>query len=145
MLMSKKDIILISIIFVFSLASLVTVIIFQQRTAAVDGTAIVRYRGIEILHISLEDGSASVLHEDYVLEVDTQNHIYKVQGDLGEVVIQYRDHKVSVIEETSPQNICQHQGETNSPLQPLTCLPNDVVITIQSDRFDPDDDDAIIQ
>ncbi|WP_343089403.1 NusG domain II-containing protein, partial [Methanocalculus natronophilus] len=121
------------------------VLILQQRTQTLDGTAIVRYQGQEILHISLEDGSAVVLNDDYVLDIDQTNFTYTVQGNLGKVVIHYNDHKVSVIDETSPQNICQNQGETNTPLRPLTCLPNDVVITIDSQVFDPEDDDAIIQ
>ncbi len=143
--MSKKDIILIIGVLLVSVSSLITVLIFQQRTQTLDGTAIVRYQGQEILHISLEDGSAMVLNDDFVLEIDETNFTYTVQGNLGAVVIQYNDHKVSVIDETSPQNICQNQGETNTPLRPLTCLPNDVVITIDSQVFDPDDDDAIIQ
>jgi len=130
---------------IVSVSSLITVLIFQQRTQTLDGTAIVRYQGQEILHISLEDGSAVVLNDDYVLDIDETNFTYTVQGNLGEVVIHYNDHKVSVIDETSPQNICQNQGETNTPLRPLTCLPNDVVITIDSQVFDPEDDDAIIQ
>lgn len=143
--MSKKDLILIVTILVISVSSLITVIVFQQRTATTDGTAIVRYQGQEILHISLLDGSAIILNEAYVLDINEDNQTYTVQGELGHVIIYYSDHKVSVIEETSPQNICQNQGETNTPLRPLTCLPNDVVITIDTQEFNPDEDDAIIQ
>jgi len=143
--MSKNDIILIGTIFIISLAAMITVFVFQARSQTIDGTAIVRYRGVEILYIHLEDGSYTILDDTAVITIDEEEMTYTVQGNLGNVVIQYRDHKVSVIDETSPQNICQNQGETNSPLRPLTCLPNDVVVSIQSSEFDPDDDDAIIQ
>jgi len=143
--MKKRDILLISIVLFISLTAFGITQYLQAQSALDDGLAIVRYQNREILHIELADGEYTILDDDYVLEIDEDDFIYIVQGDNGPVTIQYADNKVSVIDETSPQNICQHQGETNSPLHPLTCLPNDVVITIESGEFDPDDDDIIIQ
>ncbi|MGM0436000.1 MAG: NusG domain II-containing protein, partial [Bacillota bacterium] len=74
---------------------------------------------------------------------------YVVKGSYGEdntVTIGYdpEKHTVRVIDEVSPQNICQKQGETNSPLKPLTCLPNEVVIRIETPLPDPDTDDGTV-
>ena len=143
--MKKRDIILVTVVMIISLSAFGIVRYLQAQSEVEDGRAIVRYENRDILHIYLENGDYTILDDSKVLEVNEDDHIYIVQGDLGEVIIQYANHRVSVIDETSPQNICQKQGETNSPLYPLTCLPNDVVITIEAGEFDPDDDDIIIQ
>jgi len=143
--MKKKDIYLITTIFVVALISFITLQVFQSRSALDDGLAVVTYQNREILHIDLKDGSYTVLDSDGVIEIKEEDYLYIVHGDNGPVTILYQNHKVSVIDEESPRNICQYQGETNSPLRPLTCLPNDVVILIRSQVFDPDDDDVIIQ
>lgn len=149
--MKKKDLILITIIFSVALISFGAISLIERLSSAEDGVAVVHYRGIEILRIELRDGSYEIIDEDYVHidRSDFDNHIFVVQGTTSDeeydVTIQYKDHKVQVIDEKSPQNICQYQGATNSPLRPLTCLPNHVVITIETGVFDPDDDDIIIE
>ena len=50
------------------------------------------------------------------------------------------NNKVRVIDEESPKHICQKQGETNSPLFPLTCLPNNIIILIDTKEELPFDD-----
>jgi len=50
------------------------------------------------------------------------------------LVIEYKDFKVRVAEEVSPQNICSEQMWTNSPLKPITCLPNSLVIIIETSK-----------
>ncbi len=153
--MKKKDLILIATVFMIALVSFIAIQLFERFSTLEDGIAVVSYRNEEILQIDLEDGSYTLLDDTYFIiycetvatdpEVCRADETYVVQGELGTVHIQYIDHQVQVIHETSPQNICQLQGKTNSPLRPLTCLPNHVVITIESGVFDPDEDDAIIE
>lgn len=150
--MKKNDIILIIIVLLISLTSLLTVQIIQAQNELTDGVAVVIYDDEEILHIHLEDGTYTILNNTHVFEdefaLDDTPKRYVVRGDydssLGRVIIGYENHKVRVLDEHSPQNICQKQGETNSPMRPLTCLPNNVVIVIRSSHFDPDDDDTQI-
>ena len=158
--MKKKDLILITIIFSVALISFGAISLIERLSGAEDGVAVVYHERTEILRIDLRDGSYEIIDEEFVYTDHElfDEHTYIVRGMKGSnqdhrlyhdgyyvVKIQYRDHKVHVEDEESPQNICQHQGATNSPLRPLTCLPNQVVITIETGIFDPDDDDIIIE
>ncbi|MFW6298753.1 MAG: NusG domain II-containing protein [Bacillota bacterium] len=144
--MKRNDIKLIIILSIIALISVVTVQILQNRQSSEDGVAIITYENREILRIDLADGTSEVVFEDHVQSVDDEAGIYIVDGKLGDVEIHYDadDHTVFVEDETSPENICQKQGKTNSSLKPLTCLPNEVVIRIETPLPDPDEDDAII-
>lgn len=50
--------------------------------------------------------------------------------------------KIKVAYQESPRNICELQRATGSSLEPLVCLPNELVITVltsmSSDEFIPD-------
>lgn len=144
--MKRNDIKLIIVLSIIALISVVAVQVFQNRQSLDDGLAIITYENREILRLYLEDGSSEVILDEYVHSADDEAGVYVVEGKLGDVTIHYdaSDHTVYVEDETSPQNICQKQGKTNSTLKPLTCLPNEVVIRIETPLPDPDDDDAII-
>ncbi|MFP4077592.1 MAG: NusG domain II-containing protein [Bacillota bacterium] len=144
--MKRNDIKLIIVLSIIALISVVAVQILQDRQSLDDGIAIITYKNREVLRIDLKDGSSEKILDEYIQSVDDEAGIYIVDGKLGDVTIHYdaSDHTVHVEDETSPQNICQKQGKTNSPLKPLTCLPNEVVIRIETPLPDPDEDDAII-
>ncbi len=144
--MNRNDIKLIIVLSIVALVSVFAVQILQNRQALDDGIAIISYENREILRINLEDGSSEVIQPEHVNEADDETGVYIVDGKLGDVTIHYNaeDSTVHVEDEESPQNICQKQGRTNSPLKPLTCLPNEVVIRIETPLPDPDDDDAIV-
>ncbi|MFU8786062.1 MAG: NusG domain II-containing protein [Candidatus Izemoplasmataceae bacterium] len=145
--MKKNDIILIIVIAFIALSSFVTILLLQRSSG---DTAVVTYHDpsegdIQILEINLSDGSYTIINETLVYFANgseekevykrcfTEDYIYCVLGELGIVVIEYDNNRVRVIEETSPQNICQIQGYTNSPLKPLTCLPNYITIIVRTD------------
>ncbi|GEM_PF-553845 len=150
--MKRNDIVLIAILLVVALSALFAVRVLQDGTRFDDGTAVVYHKGRLVLSIALVDGSEELHDDDVFVATDIENvnellaihfdgreisaeeagegRFYIVPGNNGPVTIRYRDHMVEVIDETSPRNICQHQGQTNSPFKPLTCLPNDVVIRI---------------
>jgi hypothetical protein len=107
-----------------------------------DGKAIVYYHDNPILEIYLEDGSYLIIDEDNVISIDEENFIYTVSGSDGNVVvIEYKDYRVRVIDEVSPLHICQVQGWSSSPLRPITCLPNNLVIIIEDKLGDDEPDD----
>ena len=139
--MKKSDIIL--IIVVLAIAG-ISYLLFRQITndsALVDGIAVVYYNNERILEIELEDGTHTVYNPSRVLSVDTEEDVFHVLGSnpYG-VYIQYQDNRVRVIDEESPKHICQTQGWTNSPLTPLTCLPNNIIIVIEADDDNLPDD-----
>ncbi len=134
--MKKSDMILIAVILV---AALSTWIVFRQlnsESTLEDGVAVVYYNSSKILEIELEDGSYKVYDESRIIEIDDTKFTYHVEGSnpYG-VLIKYENNKVRVIDEESPKHICQTQGWTNSSLFPLTCLPNNIVIAIETGGF----------
>jgi len=147
--MKRNDIKLIAVLAIVALISVVTVQLLQRSQSYEDGIAVVTHKSTEVLRIDLVDGSATVLVEEKVISVNLEAGVYIVKGSYEEnntVTIGYdgTSHTVSVLDEVSPQNICQKQGSTNTPLKPLTCLPNEVVIRIETPLPNPDDDDSII-
>jgi hypothetical protein len=139
--MKKYDLILLGIIIVVSIISYGVLKVVLNQSSTNDGTATVMYLDNPILEIFLEDGSYNIIDDKYVNSIDEDRFIYTVTGTNGDVVIQYKDFRVRVIDEISPQNICQAQGWSSSPLRPITCLPNNLVIIIEADQGDDEPDD----
>ena len=52
------------------------------------------------------------------------------------------NHKISVVYQESPKDLCELQSPTNSHLRPIVCLPNELVINVFTDmnqeEFIPD-------
>ena len=134
--MKKSDILLIAVILIAALGSWILFTQLNEDSMIEDGVAVVYYNSSEILEISLEDGSYKIIDPSRVINIDENLNTYHVEGSnpYG-VLIEYKNNKVRVIDEESPKNICQVQGWTNSTLFPLTCLPNNIVIAIESTEF----------
>lgn len=139
--MKKSDVILIAVILILAATSFLIFRKITNSSALVDGIAIVYYNDQKILAIDLENGNYNVYNQDRVINIDTENDIFHVLGSnpYG-VYIEYKDNRVRVIDEESPKHICQSQGWTNSPLSPLTCLPNNIIIVIEADQSNLPDD-----
>jgi len=60
------------------------------------------------------------------------NGKYSVIGDNGEVVIEVKDNKIRVIEETSEKNLCSKQGYSEI----IVCLPNKIIIKVENNELD---------
>lgn len=143
--MKKSDYILIIALATVSILAYSLMRIFLNSTNAEDGTAIVYYRDSAILEIYLLDGTYEILNQNYDIsyaEGENDNYYYTVPGsDDNVVVIEYKNHQVRVTEEVSPKHICRIQGWSSSPLSPITCLPNYLVIVIEADKGDDEPDD----
>lgn len=147
--MKRNDYILFGVVLIIGLLSYIGMKIYESRTNLDDGKAVVYYFDQPVLEIELATGLYTVLDEDSVIHVDEDNYTYTVKGypydsnTQNVVVIEYNNNRVRVIDEVSPQNICQKQGWSSSPLSPITCLPNNVVIVIEADIIDPNAPDDI--
>ena len=139
--MKKSDYILIISLAVVSIIAYLLMRQFLNSTNAEDGTAVVLYKDNPILEIELLDGSYTIIDSSSVVSIDEDEFIYIVTGVNGDVVIEYNDNRVRVIEETSPKHICRIQGWSSSPLMPITCLPNNIVIVIKANLGDDEPDD----
>lgn len=78
---------------------------------------------------------AKVYYEnDLILTIDlSQNKEYDVQGYNGNVHIVVLDNKIKVEEEYSPKHLCSKQGFISSSNETIVCLPNKILIKIESD------------
>jgi len=141
--MKKSDLILIIGLVFLSIGSIFLVRYLQAGAEMEEGIAVVVYQNQEVIRIELSTNDYQIIQPNYVIDINEEENIYTLVGTLGNVYIQVQEGKVSVIDETSPQNICQIQGETNSSLKPLTCLPNDLVVRIEA-PLSEDDDDIIV-
>jgi hypothetical protein len=63
---------------------------------------------------------------------------YTVKGYNGDVVIETEKNKIRVKRETSPLNLCSKQGWVTSSLESIVCLPNKIVIKIESTKSNVD-------
>ena len=63
---------------------------------------------------------------------------YQVDGYNGKVVIETKKDSIRVKEEISPLHICSRQGWISSPYQVIVCLPNKIVIKIESNNNEID-------
>ncbi len=57
---------------------------------------------------------------------------YTVEGYNGKVVLLVKNNKIRVLKETSPLHICSKQGYISSSGQSIICLPNKIIIEIDS-------------
>lgn len=73
------------------------------------------------------------------------NHEYLIKGTLGDVNLEVKDKKVRVEKETSPNHLCSIQGWISEPNRPIVCLPNNIVVQIESSDESQSDVDTVIQ
>ncbi len=87
-----------------------------------------------------EDSDQALVYyeNDLVLKIDlNQNKEYDVEGYNGNVHIVVMNKKIKVEEENSPKHICSKQGFISSSNETIVCLPNKIVIKIESkDKLD---------
>ena len=141
--MKLADIILVIFLSIVSLWSVFWVQDLQARSADENGTAVVIYQNQPVLEIFLGTDDYRIIRPEHVLEINVSQGLFTVRGSLGPVVILRENQTVRVIQQTSPENICEIQGATNSPLKPLTCLPNELIVRIER-APDENDEDAIL-
>ena len=70
--------------------------------------------------------NANGVHYEYSVSADGT---YTVQGELGETTFEIKDGRVRITDSPCPNKTCITQGWHN----PLVCLPNKVIITVESE------------
>ena len=66
----------------------------------------------------------------------SKNGSYKVQGELGQTTFEIKNSRVRITDSPCPNKNCIAQGYHN----PLVCLPNKVIITIEDENKEVDFD-----
>lgn len=74
--------------------------------------------------------TASVYYEDKLIkEIDlTKDATYSVNGYNGQIILEVKQNKIKVLEETSKNHICSKQGYSNL----IICLPNKIIIKVNN-------------
>lgn len=118
--MNKNDIKLIVIILFLSIFCILMINLIKKDSSV----ALVYYNNEKIKEINLN--------------IDDK---YEVTGYNGKVILEVKNNKIRVVEETSNYHLCSNQGFISKSYESIVCLPNKVVITIKSN----DDYDAIVR
>ncbi len=119
--MKRADKILIVVLMALSVLLLVPILLHSSSGSSV----VVTVSNEEVLRLNLnEDGT------------------YQVDGTQGTVDIEIKDGQVRVTQETSAHHYCSKQGFVSDSNEPIVCLPNDTVITIEDDEST---EDTVIQ
>lgn len=118
--MNKQDLILILIVLIFGVGFIMVIRFMSPITAT---KANVYYDNKLVLTIDLSN--------DELKE-------YTVKGYKGDIVIETKKNQIRVKEETSPLHICSKQGWVTSSLESIVCLPNKVIIKIESTNEEVD-------
>lgn len=113
--MNKADKILACVLLIGSFMMYGFLWMIHQGQQQADKEAVVYYKDQEILRVPLDI-----------------NQNYEVQGSNGMVLLEVKDGNVRVEKENSPYHYCSIQGWVSSSAEPIVCLPNDIVVLIES-------------
>lgn len=124
-LMNKADKICITIIVICSILFYVPLWWIQANDSSKVKEVVVSYKSKELLRVDL-----------------AIDKTYEVKGTMGVVKVKVKNEQVRVEKENSPQNLCSIQGWVDNGNQPIVCLPNNIVVQIESK--DASGDDVVI-
>ena len=82
--------------------------------------------------IPQKGNTATVYYQDKIIKtIDlTKDGEYKVEGLLGEVVLEVKNNQIRVKKENSKNHICSKEGYIGETNKTLICLPNKIIIKI---------------
>ena len=126
--MNKADKIFIISVIVISLLSYIPLLIQDWQNKDKKKEVVVQYRNEE------------VLREDV-----NKDATYRLQGTLGEVVVEVLDGAVRVEKENSPYHLCSIQGWVKDTGRVIICLPNEMVVQIEAEEASEHGVDTVIQ
>lgn len=78
---------------------------------------------------------ANVYYKDKLelsIDLNTKLKDYEIRGENGPVRIKAGEGKIKVLEEDSPLHICSKQGYISKSYETIVCLPNKVLIKLES-------------
>lgn len=91
------------------------------------------------MNLTTKKGTIATVYYDskLVKEINlNKNAEYDVKGYNGNIHIIVKDNKIKVEEETSPLHLCSKQGFIQNSTDTIVCLPNKIVIKINTDELD---------
>jgi hypothetical protein len=73
----------------------------------------------------------NTLYAEYPLDI---NNEFIIDGSVGRMKVRIGDTGVAVVSSTCSKQICLHGGVIRMPFQQLICVPNHILIEIQSKK-----------
>lgn len=162
-IIKKLDILIIAGILIVGLGLLIGLKIYENNSETGNTFAKITYQNELILLIDLNTLDYQIydtVYKDQVITERSSEGIFYVPGlvtsdmqalyqvdefaeenQIQGIKLLVEDGKISVVYQESPRDICELQAPTNSQLQPIVCLPNELVIDIYtelSEEFIPD-------
>jgi hypothetical protein len=128
--MKKKEL---WILIVIALGAILGMVFLSHRPAAYTGSS------TEGGFVSQSGVVVAVQHRnEIVLEFDPEvDAVYDIEGDVGGLQVEVKDGKWHVINEQCPNHICASMGWVGpDDLIPITCLPNNIMIFVESSDGD---------
>lgn len=114
----------IGIIIIIFMISLISLIILYQTSSS--GTyAYIYQEGALIETINLTD-----VIQEYSFDIEGLNNTYNT--------IEVRHGEIGIIASSCPDALCMKMGFIHNNLLPVTCLPNQLVIKVDSEQSDTD-------
>lgn len=156
--MKKNDIIFVALLFFIGLSLLIGFKVYEASQATGNLYAKVIYKDQTILMIDLESNEFKIYDTIYKTQIDTglsEEGIFYVPGSetvlmeelyltdtyardrqIVGIKILVQNQKIQVVYQESPKDICELQRPTNSSLEPIVCLPNELVIQVYTNLGD---------
>ena len=94
----------------------------------------------KLMEVVVSYKDQEILRKDLAID-----DVYVVNGTLGDVQVEVKDKKVRVEKENSPYHLCSIQGWVEDANHPIVCLPNNIVVQIETNEVDEDAVDTVIQ
>lgn len=123
--MNRSDKVFTALVLLAAVCMLLMTSRIAQAFSVENAQAVVSYRDKEVLRLNMTD-----------------NGFHTVHGELGDVVIEINDGRIRVAEEISPRHYCSLQGWVDRTNTPIVCLPNRIVIVIESSHNSGDDENG---
>ncbi len=128
MLLNRADKLFIVFLIVLSLLSYIPLLIQDWQNKDKQKEVVVQYRNEEVLREDLRKDAT-----------------YRLQGTLGEVMVEVKDEAVRVEKETSPYHLCSIQGWVRDSGRAIICLPNEMIVQIEASEPTDNGVDTVIQ
>jgi|APMed6443717190_1056831.scaffolds.fasta_scaffold288417_2 hypothetical protein len=147
----KNDIIYIGILLLVGVAALIGIRWYEASQRTGEAFAKVFYKDEMILQINLHTCEYIVYDTPYADQIivqyasegffyvpgTTTTHVdpedENVDVPLVKLAVDTGAGSIEVVYQESPRDICELQGASDSSLQPIVCLPNELVITVITD------------
>ncbi len=129
---SKTTYLLVLLILLIFLGSLTAIFVLSVKKPA---------QGTHLIANVYLDGT---LIRSIDLSLITESYTFSVSGEDGaynEIAVE--PGKIAILHASCPDKLCVHQGFISSPLLPIICLPNRLVIRITEETAGPPSVDAL--